>query len=167
MESGKGKIFVIEGPDGSGKKTQATLLKEYLVSRGIQTELISFPQYGKKSAGPVEEYLNGTYGDAKDLNPYASAVIFAIDRFDASYKIRSLLENGTIVILDRYTDSNAAHQGGKFQDLDKREKFLEWLYTLEYTIFDLPKPDQTIILYVPAATGQMLALQKEKRAYIK
>src|SRR3989344_3448879 len=130
----KGKIFVIEGPDGSGKRTQTGLLKEYFGSLGRRSEVISFPQYGTKSAGPVEEYLNGKYGNAADLNPYAASVLYAVDRFDASHNIRDLVKNGVIVILDRYIDSNAAHQGGKISDLKERDAFLRWLYELEYGV---------------------------------
>lgn len=167
MPARKGKIFVIEGPDGSGKRTQTGLLKDHLLSLGHTIEVISFPQYGSKSAGAVEEYLNGKYGNAADLNPYSASVLYAVDRFDASHKIRDLVENGTTVILDRYIDSNAAHQGGKIADLEKRETFLTWLYDLEYNIFGIPKPDRTVVLHVPAETGQALALQKEKRNYIE
>jgi dTMP kinase len=54
----KGKFIVIDGTDGSGKKTQTDLLVERLKKEGYAVEKIDFPQYGKKSAGPVEDYLN-------------------------------------------------------------------------------------------------------------
>lgn len=163
----KGKIIVIEGTDGSGKKTQVNLLFERLRKEGHQVSTLSFPQYGKKSAGLVEEYLNGKYGDPTKVNPYAASLFYAVDRFDVSAEIRRLLEEGNVLILDRYVDSNAGHQGGKIKDSKERKKFLKWLYNLEYKILNVPKPDIVLVLHVPAEIGQKLVEKKEQRSYIK
>ena len=64
----KGFFIAIEGTDGSGKKTQAELLRMRLEHDGYTVVPASFPQYGKKSAGPVEEYLNGKYPELFDEN---------------------------------------------------------------------------------------------------
>lgn len=163
----KGKLIILEGIDGSGKSTQTKLLLGRLQKEGHRTEQISFPQYGKKSAGPIEEYLNGVYGTPANVNPYAASLFYAIDRFDLSEKIRAALAQGTIVISDRYVDSNAGHQGGKIKNLGTRARFLKWLYDLEYGILDVPKPDLVLILHVSPAVGQHLVTKKEKRAYLK
>src|SRR5579863_8047931 len=81
----QGKFIVIDGTDGSGKKTQFNLLVKELQLGGYEVEIADFPQYGQKSAGMVEEYLDGKYGQ---LNPQAASIFYAIDRFDASFKIR-------------------------------------------------------------------------------
>src|SRR3990167_9006096 len=107
----QGKIIAIEGTDGTGKRTQTDLLIKRLMKEGCKTQMYSFPQYGKKSAGLTEEYLNNRYGPAVDVNPYAASLFYALDRFDASVNIRSLRDQGYWIILDRYVDSNAGHQG--------------------------------------------------------
>ena len=163
----QGKLIVIEGTDGSGKGLQTKLLIERLQKDKYKVATASFPQYGKKSAGPVEEYLNGKYGDAAGLNPYAASLFFALDRFDLSLELTQKRKQGFTIILDRYVDSNAGHQGGKISDLAEREKFVKWLYDTEYQILKIPKPDIVIILHVPAEIGQKLILQKQQRVYLE
>lgn len=157
----------IEGTDGTGKKTQVKILVEKLEALGLRVATVSFPQYGKKSAGLVEEYLNGYYGAPDKVSPYAASLFFALDRFDASPKIRELLEAGYVMILDRYVDSNAGHQGGKISDSGERARFLEWLYNIEYNILKVPKPDFVIILHMPAEVGQTLVAKKQERLYLE
>jgi len=164
MERKNGKLIVLEGIDGSGKGTQTHLLTERLAREGVETAAISFPQYGKKSAGLIEEYLNGKYGDT---GPYAASLFYAVDRFDASIELRKLLAEGRIVILDRYVDSNAGHQGAKISDVAARERFLEWLYDIEYKILGVPEPDIVLILTIDPKTAQSNVGKKETRAYLE
>ena len=159
-----GKLIVLEGIDGSGKGTQAKILRERLPRAGVETAAISFPQYGKKSAGLIEEYLNGKYGD---VDPYAASLFYAVDRFDASIEIRKILAEGRIVILDRYVDSNAGHQGAKISDRSARGLFLKWLYDTEYKILGVPKPDIVLILTIDPKTAQSNVGKKHARKYLK
>ena len=142
----RGKFFVFEGLDGSGKSTQAKLLARKLEEGGYKIEKIDFPQYGKKSAGLVEEYLNGGYGSSEKVGPYRASIFYACDRYDASFQIKKWLEEGKIIISDRYLVSNIGHQGGKIQDKNEWEEYVNWIYNLEYNIFEIPKPEFTIIL---------------------
>jgi dTMP kinase len=162
----RGKFIVIDGTDGSGKGTQTLLLVEALKKNGYQVEMADFPQYGQKSAGMVEEYLNGKYGP--DVDAYVGSVMYAVDRFDASFKIKGWLEAGKIVVSNRYVTANAGHQGGKIQDNAERVKYFKWLDNLEYNIFKIPKPDLNLILSVPAEIAQKLVDKKpkESRAYV-
>jgi dTMP kinase len=153
----KGKLIVIEGTDGSGKATQAKLLIERLESAGTKVKKLALPQYGKKSAGPSQEYLAGKYGRPPEVDPYIASVLFSVDHFDAAREIRRHLDQGTMVIMDRYVDSNAGHQGGKIKDEENRAEFLKWLYDFEYGTLGIPKPDIVIILHVPAEMSQELA----------
>jgi len=163
----QGKLIVLEGTDGSGKSVQTHLLLERLQKEGHRATTLSFPQYGKKSSGPVEEYLNGKYGPADHVNPYAASLFYAIDRFDIARELGARLTEGYVVVADRYVDSNAAHQGGKIRDPEERERFIEWLYDIEYRILEIPKPDLVIILHVPAIIGQKLVAQKRQRFYLE
>ena len=153
----RGAFIVIDGTDGSGKATQTSLLVKHLRNEGTLVETISFPQYGAKSAGPLEEYLAGKYGSALEVGPKRASILFAIDRWDASQTIRCWLDRGTIVVADRYVGSNMGHQGSKIADAEERARFFDWNMDLEYNLFSLPRPDVNIVLHVPAAMAQTLA----------
>ncbi len=143
----KGKFFVFEGIDGCGKSTQTKLLAEYFKSKGFEVEKIDFPQHGERSSAMVDDYLTGKYGTSEEVGPYIASVFYAIDRYDASFKIKKWLEEGKIVISDRYVVSNIGHQGGKLiKDKEQWKKYVDWLQNLEYNIFGIPKPDYTFIL---------------------
>lgn len=157
-----GKLIVIDGTDGSGKKTQTELLVNRLTSEGYQVEKIDFPQYGKKSAGPTEEYLSGNFGTAAEVSPYQASVLYAVDRFSASFQIRKWLEEGKIVISDRYVSANMGHQAGKIDDLAERDRFLAWLEEFEYGLLKIPRPDIQIFLTLDPEISRNLALKVEK-----
>ncbi len=127
--------------------------------------MTDFPQYGNKSAGPVEEYLDGKYGQ---MTPRAASTFYAIDRFDASFKIRECLNRGEIIVSNRYVTANAGHQGGKIADISERLAFFKWLDDLEYGVFNIPRPDLNIILHMPAEMAQLLVDKKSaaERRYV-
>src|SRR3989338_3808567 len=127
-----GKFIVIDGTDGSGKGTQTDLILKRLQTAGHITEKADFPQYGQKSAGLVEEYLNGKYGKQKEVGPHRASIFFAIDRFDASFKIKKWLDENKIVISNRYVTANMGHQGGSIHDDKERQEYFQWLHDLEY-----------------------------------
>lgn len=161
MDKDRGRLIVIDGTDGSGKTTQLKLLKEKLEEEGFGVEVADFPQYNQKSAGMVEEYLSGKYGGAKEVTPYQASIFYAVDRFDASKQIKRWLTEGKIVLCNRYTSSNMAHQGGKIQNPLERKVFFNWLAELEHDILKIPRPDLCLILRVDAEVAQKLA---QKRA---
>lgn len=163
----RGKLIVIEGTDGSGKATQTRFLAEKLASLGVPFELADFPQYGKPSAYFAEKYLRGEYGTAEKVGPYRGSLFYAVDRYDKSFDIRRWLAEGKVVVSNRYVSANMGHQAGKIKNKTEREKFLRWLAELEYGIFGIPKPDLTILLYVPPEVGQKFVDQKGSRAYTK
>ena len=146
----QGKFIVIEGIDGSGKKTQVKLLIKHLRSEGRKVRTIDFPQYDKNFFGKfIGECLAGKHGDFAKLDPKIASVLYAADRFESSEKIKKWLADGNIVIADRYTNSNQIHQGGKILNPKKRKEFLNWLDKMEFKIFKIPKPDAIIFLNVP------------------
>jgi dTMP kinase len=161
----KGKLIVIDGTDGSGKHTQTMLLKENLEKKGFLVKTIDFPQYGLKSAAPTEEYLNGKYGNANQVTPYQASILYAVDRYAASFKIKQWLNEGKIVLCDRYVSANMGHQAGKIDNLDERDKFLDWLFDLEYNIFNIPKPDINIFLYLDPEIARKLAQENKSEKF--
>lgn len=162
----KGKLIVIDGTDGSGKATQAKLLEKRLKKEGFRVKAADFPQYGSKSAALVEEYLNGKFGSAEAVGPYRASIFYAADRYAASFRIRKWIEDGRIVIANRYVAANMGHQGGKMKSAAERKRYFQWLHDLEYRIFAIPKPDLNLILHVDAAVAQKLVDSKGKRDYI-
>lgn len=161
-----GKLFVIEGVDGSGKATQTELLFQKLCKENKNVRKISFPNYDSPSSIFVKMYLNGEFGtDPQAVNAYAASVFYAIDRF-ASFKKdwKTFYNDGGIVIADRYVTSNLVHQAGKIDDEHEKEYYIRWLSELEYDIFELPKPDCVIFLDMPPEYSLKL---REKRNALK
>ncbi len=163
----KGLFVSIDGADGTGKQTQTKILAENLRKAGFEVETISFPQYGKKSAGIAEEYLNGKYGTAQEVNPYACSIFYAVDRFDAKKQIEAWLQEGKIVISDRYVSANMGHQGAKIDKKEDRALFFKWLHNLEYDIFEAPKPDLSIILNISREISHNLLNELGTKNYLE
>ena len=114
----QGKLIVLEGIDGSGKSSQYRRLCKRMENDGIDYNHIVFPRYDKDSSALIRMYLAGEFGtDPNDVNPYAASTFFAVDRY-ASYKEDwgKAYEAGGLFLSDRYTTSNAVHQGSKLSD---------------------------------------------------
>lgn len=163
----RAKFVVIEGTDGSGKGTQARLLASYLKKKKIPFELFDFPQYGKTSAYFVEKFLRGEYENSGKDSAKRNSIFFALDRFDASEKIREAINSGKFVLANRYLASNMGHQGARMNSRRERKAYFKWLYELEYEIFGIPKPDLNVFLHVPVKISKELILKKEAREYLK
>lgn len=163
----RGKLIVIDGSDGSGKATQINYLFKRMKEENYPVDVLDFPQYDKNSSYFVQNYLNGKYGKADEVNEKLASLFYALDRFDARDDTNKKLDEGINIIVNRYVGSSAGHQGGKISDPEKRKKYLDWLYDLEYNICRIPKPDLNIYLHVPWEIGQKLVDKKEAREYIK
>jgi len=162
----QGKFIVIDGTDGSGKGTQTRKLIERLKNEGRRVEMLDFPQYGQPSAIFVEKYLRGEYGTIQENSAKRASLFFALDRFDASFRLRKLLADGVLIVSNRYTSANKGHQTGMIKDAEERKQFVTWLNDLEYNILGIPKPDLTILLHVPADIGYQLVASKDDRGYL-
>lgn len=145
-----GKLIVLEGTDGSGKATQCAALAEALKRDGIGCEKIEFPRYGEESSALIRMYLGGKFGDKpSDVNAWAASTFYAVDRY-ASYKQDwgPYYERGGLILADRYTTSNAVHQGSKLP-AEERRAYFQWLFDFEYRLLGLPEPDLVLYLDVP------------------
>jgi dTMP kinase len=143
----QGKLIVLEGIDGSGKSTQFKLLTERLEKEGLPFRKVVFPRYSESSSALLRSYLAGEFGnDPSDVNAYAASTFFFVDRF-ASYKTDwgDYYRSGGTIICDRYTTSNAIHQGAKLPE-GELNSFLDWLYDFEFRLMELPRPD--VVLYM-------------------
>ena len=159
-----GKLYVIEGVDGSGKATQTELLYQALLAEGKPVRKVSFPDYDSPSSSLIKMYLNGEFGtDPQSVNAFATSVFFAVDRFASFRKDwKEFYENSGIIIADRYVTSNLVHQAGKISDAAEKERYILWLSDLEYNIFGLPKPDSVIFLDMPPAYSLKLRQQRNE-----
>lgn len=164
----KGKLIVIDGGDGSGKTTQAQLLVEYLKKQKIPVKYMDFPQYYHSFHGKiVAKFLRGEFGKMEEVSPYLISLAYALDRASVKNEMYDFLERGGYIIANRYTTSNMAHQGAKFEVEKERKDFLKWLYELEYKVHKLPKENLVVYLYVPWQAGLELTSKKSTRNYLK
>jgi dTMP kinase len=151
------KLIVIDGGANVGKATQADMLMNRLLSEGYSVGKIDFPRYSQNSIGHfIRECLDGEEDRFAALDPKIVAMIYAADRFESKSQIEEWMQEGRIIIFDRYVSSNMMHQGAKVQDSDARDEFFSWVEHLEYDIFGLPRPDMTVFLDIPPEDSQKL-----------
>jgi len=142
-----GKLIVFEGIDGSGKSTQFEMMCERLLSENHQFKRLVFPRYNEPSSALIKMYLGGDFGNSPDsVNAYAASSFYAVDRYASFVQDwREYYEGGGLILTDRYTTSNALHQGAKVA-VEKREHFFKWLYDYEFNLIGLPVPDLVIYM---------------------
>ena len=144
-QSHKGIFIAFEGGEGSGKSTQAELLKTYLV--GIGEEVVVTREPGGTDLG---KQLRKILLDPKtgDISPRAEALLYAADRANHVHSlIQPALVHGEVVITDRYLDSSIAYQGaGRILQPSEVARISRWA-TESLT------PNLTIILDLPADIG--------------
>ena len=175
----RGKIIVIEGTDCSGKETQTKLLVEKLEKMGKKVKRVSFPMYDSPTGKMIGSCLLGKPDMCKELlkeekglfpegggnvDSLTAINLYAADRRYNLPKINKLLDEGYIVIIDRYVASNMAHRGGLLEKREDRLKIYKKIEMLEYEINELPRPDKTILLYLPYEYACILKKHREEVA---
>lgn len=157
-----GKLIVFEGTDGSGKSTQFDLLTKRLEQEHVAFRRLRFPRYDQESSALIRMYLGGQFGsDPGAVNAYAASTFYAVDRY-ASYlqDWKQDYEAGSLFLADRYTTSNAVHQGSKMPGAE-RKAYFSWLYELEFEKMGLPRPDLVILLDMPIELTRQLMRRRE------
>ena len=143
-------LIVLEGLDGAGKSTQVKLLKEYIQSKGKQLRYLHFPRFDAPVYGDlIAKFLRGDFGAINQVHPQLVALLFAEDRREASTMIREWLDNGDVVLLDRYVYSNIAYQCSKMKNKEESDALRDWIFNLEYNTYNIPRPDVNLFLDVP------------------
>ena len=160
----RGLLIAIEGIDGSGKHTQAKLLEHSLQGLGYKVYSTGFPQYESWFGTMVGKFLNGDFGPLESIDPHFTALLYAGDRFEAKARLESSLNEGKIVLVDRYIGSNLAHQVALAKP-EKRAEFLRWIEHLEYSVYGLPRESLILYLRVPPSQAQKLVGKKTERKY--
>jgi len=160
----KGKLIVVEGTDCSGKETQTRLLEERLNRENIKTKRISFPWYDSPTGKIIgacllgkpqmcEEFLKTDHSffpeGGGNVDSLVAGCLYGADRRYNLPMINELLEQGYVLLVDRYVTSNMAHRGGMIETEEERLKFYKKMELFEYEILELPRPDMTLLLYLP------------------
>lgn len=164
-------FIVLEGLDGAGKSTQIRMLEELLASRGVASEYLHFPRFDAPVYGElIARFLRGELGPVDRVDPYVVALLFAGDRAGAAPMLREWLEEGNVVLLDRYVYSNVGFQCAKLPAGEPRSRLRRWILDLEFGYNAIPRPDLSLFLDVPFSfTRHKLAQQREgdDRDYLK
>ena len=156
-----GKLFVLDGLDGSGKTTQTALAAEALEKAGYPVKIISFPDYSQESSALVRMYLNGELSkDPDGVNAYAASSFYAVDRYASFQKFwKNDYEAGHTILATRYVSSNAIHQMVKLPK-EEWDAYLRWLSDFEYEKLGLPRPDRVLFLDLDRAVADKLLLKR-------
>jgi len=164
------KFIVIEGVDGSGKSTQIKLFMKYLENKNIPFRYIHFPRTESPVYGElIARFLRGDFGNLETVDPYLVALLYAGDRKDAGDLIRSWINEGYMVLLDRYVYSNIAFQCAKIRETVAQEVLRKWILNLEFEYNRIPKPDINLLLDVPFSFTEkkLKGIRKgDERAYL-
>jgi len=160
----RGKLIVLEGIDGSGKRTQLDALALAFARRGVAISQIGFPNYGGFFGKLVGQFLNGEFGSLAAVDPHFSALLYAGDRLESKPAMEAALAAGKTILADRYVGSNLAHQGARVPR-ERRGNFLAWLKQLEYQVYGLPAEDLVVYLRVPVGEAHRLIGKKAARDY--
>ena len=153
-----GRLVVFEGIDGSGKSTQFKMICDRLTDEGREFKRLVFPRYDEPSSALIKMYLAGDFGVNPDsVNAYAASSFYAVDRYASFVQDwREYYNDGGLILTDRYTTSNALHQGAKIAAAG-REDFFKWLYEYEFSLIGLPVPDLVFFMNIdPDLAGARL-----------
>jgi dTMP kinase len=147
-----GRLVVIEGLDGAGKRTLADGLATALTEQHASVTRMAFPRYGSDiHAELVRDALYGRLGDLPG-SVHGMAVLFALDRRGAAETLRALQLRYDVVLVDRYVASNAAYGAARLGETAEGP-FVEWIHDLEVDRFGVPVPDVQLLLQVPVSVA--------------
>jgi len=137
----KGAFLVIEGIDGSGKSTLCIALEKRLTKEGHRVKVTQEPTHDEIGSFIREEKVKG-------ISQKAEALLFVADRAVHTERILKWVEEGNIVICDRYFASTVAYQssGLNGEALDR-----EWLISLNIPVIVMP--DITALLDIDPKKG--------------
>jgi dTMP kinase len=153
-----GRLVVIEGLDGAGKRTLADRLAAAVDGRVAR---FAFPRYTEDvHAELVRDALYGRLGDLA-ASVHGMAVLFALDRRAAAPALRTAVASHDLVLVDRYVASNAAYGAARVHQGAAGE-FVGWVRELEVERFGIPVPDHQLHLAVPAAVAAARAAGRER-----
>ena len=142
----RGKIIVIEGTDKAGKTSQSRMLAETLKASGKVCVILDFPDYTTPIGMEIKAFLEGK----RDYLPEVKHLLFSANRWEKKKEIESMLENGTIIVMNRYWQSNLVYGVANGMDIN-------WLLRLDK---GLPKEDIVLVILVnPSISAKRAEMQ--------
>lgn len=141
----QGTFLTFEGIEGSGKSTQAALLKDFLEERGLDVLVTREP-----GGSPIGEQIRSILldPDNRGMVPLAELLLYEASRCQhVEAVIRPALEDGKTVICDRFFDASTAYQGYA------RGLGIEMVEELNLVATGGRKPDLTVVLDLPVDIG--------------
>lgn len=135
----EGQIIVLEGIDKAGKGTQCKLLQNDIMKAGLNCKILDFPDYSTPIGKEIRLFLDGRRSYSSEVQH----MLLSVNRWEKKEEIEKMLQNGTIIIMDRYYQSNIVY--GLSNGLG-----LDWLINLDK---GLPKEDIVIILEIDPETS--------------
>ena len=150
-----GKFITFEGPEGSGKTSVIKAVKEYLEQEGYNIITTREPG-GSKIAEAIRDIIldkNNT-----EMNPSAEALLFAASRSQHLHeKVIPALEEGKIILCDRFLDSSLAYQG------HARGLGIDEVYAINKFGIGNHLPDLTVFIDVPPSIGLKRVFETQGR----
>lgn len=159
----RGLLITYEGTDASGKGTNVQLTKECLERMGFAVVVYTFPQYESTVGKVIANYLQGNYGDIDSVPHELVCTAYAADRARFAEDIATYLDNGYIVLCDRYTYSNAFTVAK--MPRDQWDTFINWIEDLEFNCLNVIEPDYNIYLHVDPEISMQRIKERGKREY--
>ena len=135
----EGALIAFEGLDQSGKQTQAEALRDLLAAAGRSCMVLSFPDYATAIGSEIYRALHGDREYTADV----MQLLYIANRYEMKPKIDCWLEEGRVILCDRYVASSIAY--GEAQGLDRA-----WLADIQRL---LPSPQVTILLDISPDTA--------------
>lgn len=153
----KGLCIAIEGIDGSGKRTLSENLRNKIINDlNREVDIISFPRHKEEFSGElVDKFLyEGLRFNNDGYQSVREGLLYSIDRMVSLGRIRENglskideLDNGKVLIFDRYLSSNFIHRCNNMNEKDLRE-YIKTMEDVEFGLMGLPVPDITFVLSV-------------------
>lgn len=162
----RGAFICIEGLDASGKTTQARRLVRELRKRGFEALYTTEP-----SGGEIGKFIRTYILQRKKRVPIAvEALLFAVDRVDhLEHRVKPALQEGKIVVSDRYVYSSLAYQGAAGLDLNWIEEINRSIVTPDLAIY-IDVPPEVVVKRIKRKKSVMERLEvqrKVREVYVK
>ena len=142
-----GRIFTIDGGDGSGKATQTELLVKRLKKEGYPVNTLDYPHDSAELGSKIREILKE--GKVNKVDPLFFSTLYSFNRYDTRKLLYEWIRKGKNIILDRYMEANFGHQAAKLDTIEERLEMINKLQTYELKWLELPKSYSVIYLDLP------------------
>lgn len=141
----KGLLITFEGPDGSGKTTQISLLKEYLGAKGFEVIFTREPG-GTNISEKIREMILDNKNS--EMSAMCEALLYASSRAQLVHEvIKPALSEGKVVVMDRFVESSIVYQGiGRKLGIDR-------IKSINDAATEGLRPDITFLLTIPYEEG--------------